>query len=73
MPRPRNAAPDSEPPFRKYVPPPPSVALLPTTRQPRIAPSYNPPPLFVAMKTKPVWFTEDQLKAHVKADYRPGR
>lgn len=29
-------------------------------------------PLFVAMKTKPVWFTEDQLKPHVKVDYRPG-
>jgi acyl-homoserine-lactone acylase len=28
-------------------------------------------PLFVAMKTKPVWFTEDQLKGHVKVDYRP--
>ncbi|WP_297506494.1 acylase [uncultured Caulobacter sp.] len=28
-------------------------------------------PLFVAMRTKPVWFTEDQLKGHVKADYRP--
>lgn len=28
-------------------------------------------PLFVAMKTKPVWFTEDQLKPHVKVDYRP--
>jgi len=29
-------------------------------------------PLFVAMKTKPVWFTESQLKGHVKVDYRPG-
>lgn len=29
-------------------------------------------PLFVAMKTKPVWFTEDQLKGHVRVDYRPG-
>ena len=29
-------------------------------------------PLFVAMKTKPVWFTEQQLKGHVKVDYRPG-
>ena len=29
-------------------------------------------PLFVAMKPKPVWFTEEQLKGHVKADYRPG-
>ena len=28
-------------------------------------------PLFVAMKTKPVWFTEEQLKGHVKLDYRP--
>jgi acyl-homoserine-lactone acylase len=30
-------------------------------------------PLFVAMKTKPVWFTEDQLKGHIEADYRPGQ
>ncbi|MDB5454926.1 MAG: Glutaryl-7-aminocephalosporanic-acid acylase [Caulobacter sp.] len=30
-------------------------------------------PLFVAMKTKPVLFTEDQLKGHVREDYRPGR
>lgn len=29
-------------------------------------------PLFVAMKTKPVRFTEDQLKGHIKVDYRPG-
>ncbi len=29
-------------------------------------------PLFVAMKTKPVLFTEDQLKGHIEADYRPG-
>jgi penicillin amidase/acyl-homoserine-lactone acylase len=29
-------------------------------------------PLFVAMKTKPVWFTWDELKDHVEADYRPG-
>jgi penicillin amidase/acyl-homoserine-lactone acylase len=28
-------------------------------------------PLFVAMKTKPVWFTEAQLKGHVAKDYRP--
>jgi len=30
-------------------------------------------PLFVAMKTKPVLFTEAQLKGHVKEDYRPGK
>ncbi len=29
-------------------------------------------PLFVAMKTKPVWFTEAQLAGHVEADYAPG-
>jgi penicillin amidase/acyl-homoserine-lactone acylase len=29
-------------------------------------------PFFVAMKTKPVWFTWDELKDHVEADYRPG-
>ena len=30
-------------------------------------------PLFAAMKTKPVLFTEDQLRGHIKADYRPGQ
>jgi acyl-homoserine-lactone acylase len=29
-------------------------------------------PLFVAMKTKPVLFTQSQLQGHVEADYRPG-
>jgi penicillin amidase/acyl-homoserine-lactone acylase len=29
-------------------------------------------PLFVAMKTKPVLFTEAQLAGHVEADYQPG-
>jgi penicillin amidase/acyl-homoserine-lactone acylase len=29
-------------------------------------------PLFVAMRTKPVLFTRDQLKGHIEADYRPG-
>jgi acyl-homoserine-lactone acylase len=28
-------------------------------------------PLFVDMKTKPVWFTESQLKGHVEKQYRP--
>lgn len=28
--------------------------------------------LFAAMKTKRVWFTREQLKGHVEADYRPG-
>ena len=28
-------------------------------------------PLFVAMKTKPVLFTEAQLAGHVRRDYRP--
>jgi penicillin amidase/acyl-homoserine-lactone acylase len=28
-------------------------------------------PLFVAMKTKPVLFTMDELKGHIEADYRP--
>lgn len=28
-------------------------------------------PLFVDMKTKPVWFTEAQLKGHVDKEYRP--
>ena len=30
-------------------------------------------PLFAAMRTKPVLFTEDELRGHVKADYRPGK
>jgi acyl-homoserine-lactone acylase len=30
-------------------------------------------PLFVAMKTKPVRFTESQLAGHIEADYRPGQ
>jgi penicillin amidase/acyl-homoserine-lactone acylase len=29
-------------------------------------------PLFVAMRTKPVLFTEDELKGHVEEDYSPG-
>ena len=29
-------------------------------------------PMFVAMKTKPVWFTDAQLKGHVEEDYSPG-
>jgi acyl-homoserine-lactone acylase len=29
-------------------------------------------PLFVTEKTKPVLFTEDELKGHIEADYRPG-
>jgi acyl-homoserine-lactone acylase len=29
-------------------------------------------PLFVAMRLKPVWFSEAELKGHVEADYRPG-
>ena len=28
--------------------------------------------LFVAMKTKPIWFTDAQLAGHVKEDYAPG-
>jgi acyl-homoserine-lactone acylase len=29
-------------------------------------------PLFVAMKTKPVLFTMEQLKGHIEEDYHPG-
>jgi acyl-homoserine-lactone acylase len=29
-------------------------------------------PLFVAMKTKPVWFTQSQLAGNIEADYAPG-
>lgn len=28
-------------------------------------------PTFVEMKTKPVWFTEDQLAGHIQREYRP--
>lgn len=28
-------------------------------------------PLFVGMKTKPVWFTETQLAGHIRSDYAP--
>jgi len=30
-------------------------------------------PLFVAMRLKPVWFTEAELKGHIESDYRPGQ
>jgi acyl-homoserine-lactone acylase len=37
------------------------------------APHYaDQTPLFVAMKTKPVLFTEEQLAGNVEADYKPG-
>jgi penicillin amidase/acyl-homoserine-lactone acylase len=29
-------------------------------------------PLFDAMRTKPVWFTQTQLAGHIEADYKPG-
>lgn len=29
-------------------------------------------PLFVEMKTKPVWFTQEQLAGHIEREYRPG-
>ncbi|MGN6147184.1 MAG: acylase [Rhizomicrobium sp.] len=30
-------------------------------------------PMFVAMKTKPVLFTREELKGHIEADYQPGQ
>ena len=30
-------------------------------------------PLFAAMKTKPVWFTDAELKGHIEAKYSPGQ
>jgi penicillin amidase/acyl-homoserine-lactone acylase len=30
-------------------------------------------PLFVAMKTKPVLFTREELTGHIEADYKPGQ
>src|SRR5579863_7721225 len=39
----------------------------------RNAPHYaDQVPLFVAMNTKPVLFTQAQLAGHIEADYRPG-
>lgn len=29
-------------------------------------------PVFIARKTKPVWFEEAELRAHLEAEYRPG-
>jgi len=29
-------------------------------------------PLFLKMQLKPVWFTADELKGHIEADYKPG-
>jgi penicillin amidase/acyl-homoserine-lactone acylase len=38
------------------------------------SPHYNDQlPLFVAMKTKPVWFTDAELKGHAEASYAPGQ
>jgi penicillin amidase/acyl-homoserine-lactone acylase len=30
-------------------------------------------PDFIKMKLKPVWFTQDELKGHIEADYKPGQ
>lgn len=38
------------------------------------SPHYNDQlPLFVKMQTKPVWFTDAELKGHIEASYRPGQ
>jgi penicillin amidase/acyl-homoserine-lactone acylase len=38
------------------------------------SPHYNDQTrLFVAMKTKPVWFTNAELKGHIAAEYAPGQ
>jgi penicillin amidase/acyl-homoserine-lactone acylase len=39
----------------------------------RTSPHYaDQVPLFVARKTKPVWLDEDDLRAHLEGEYRPG-
>ncbi len=38
------------------------------------SPHYNDQTrMFVAMKTKPVWFTNAELKGHIEAEYAPGQ
>jgi penicillin amidase/acyl-homoserine-lactone acylase len=49
-----------------------SVHQFGSATQDETSPHYaDQTPLFVAMKTKPVWFTEAQLKGHIARDYRP--
>jgi penicillin amidase/acyl-homoserine-lactone acylase len=49
-----------------------SVHQFGSATQDEASPHYaDQTPLFVAMKTKPVWFTETQLKGHIAKDYRP--
>jgi penicillin amidase/acyl-homoserine-lactone acylase len=49
-----------------------SVHQFGSATQDQASPHYaDQTPLFVAMKTKPVWFTEAQLKGHIARDYRP--
>ena len=49
-----------------------SVHQFGSATQDEASPHYaDQTPLFVGMKTKPVWFTEAQLKGHIAKDYRP--
>jgi penicillin amidase/acyl-homoserine-lactone acylase len=49
-----------------------SVHQFGSATQDETSPHYaDQTPLFVAMKTKPVWFTEAELKGHIAKDYRP--
>jgi acyl-homoserine-lactone acylase len=49
-----------------------SIHQFGSATQDEASPHYaDQTPLFVAMKTKPVWFTEAQLKGHIARDYRP--
>ncbi|HEX4712874.1 acylase [Phenylobacterium sp.] len=49
-----------------------SVHQFGSATQDEASPHYaDQTPLFVAMKTKPVWFTETQLNGHIAKDYRP--
>ncbi len=50
-----------------------SVHQFGSATQDAASPHYaDQSPLFAAHRTKPVWFTEAELKGHVERDYRPG-
>ena len=50
-----------------------SIHQFGSATQDETSPHYaDQTPLFVAMKTKPVLFTQSQLAGNVEADYRPG-
>jgi acyl-homoserine-lactone acylase len=49
-----------------------SIHQFGSATQDQASPHYaDQTPLFVAMKTKPVWFTEAELKGHIARNYQP--